>query len=70
MCKTELKEKILEQKLCQAVEHMGGQALKFVSPGCAGVPDRIILLRKDGMQEALVRAVRAEIGQERQGKTA
>ena len=36
-------EKNTEQKLVQAVKMMGGLALKFVSPGYNGVPDRIIL---------------------------
>ncbi len=38
-----LKEKDLEQKLVQAVHERGGQAFKFVSPGAAGVPDRLLL---------------------------
>ena len=37
-------EKRLEQKLVKAVRDIGGLALKFVSPGCDGVPDRLILI--------------------------
>ena len=38
-----MKEKTLEQKLVQLVRKKGGQAFKFVSPGAAGVPDRLLL---------------------------
>lgn len=37
-------EKEIEQKLVKAVEHAGGKAWKFTSPGTDGVPDRILLL--------------------------
>lgn len=37
-------ERELENKLKRAVLARGGLALKFVSPGLAGVPDRLILL--------------------------
>jgi hypothetical protein len=37
-------EKNIEQKLVKAVKKRGGMALKFVSPGLDGVPDRIVLL--------------------------
>jgi len=36
-------ERQLEQKLRLAVKAKGGLALKLVSPGTAGVPDRIVL---------------------------
>ena len=39
-----MREKQIEQNLVQAVHRMGGLAPKFISPGCAGVPDRLILL--------------------------
>ena len=39
-----MKEKIIERKLVDAVRDMGGFALKFVSPGFDGMPDRIVLL--------------------------
>jgi len=38
-----LREKVIEQKLRNAVKAKGGLALKFTSPGMAGVPDRIVL---------------------------
>ena len=37
-------EKTVEHKLVLAVRMLGGQCLKFVSPGMSGVPDRIVLL--------------------------
>jgi hypothetical protein len=37
-------EKDIEQKLRKKVEGLGGRCLKWVCPGWAGVPDRIILL--------------------------
>jgi hypothetical protein len=39
-----MQEKYIEKKLVTAVKAMGGIALKFVSPGIDGVPDRIVLL--------------------------
>jgi hypothetical protein len=38
-----MKEGQLERRLKREVEKLGGKALKFVSPGMSGVPDRIIL---------------------------
>ena len=37
-------ENRIEKKLCDGVKALGGKAYKFVSPGCNGVPDRIICL--------------------------
>lgn len=37
-------EKKLEQRLVGYVEAMGGQCLKWTSPGTTGLPDRIVLL--------------------------
>ena len=39
-------EKKIEQALVSAVKAHGGVCWKFVSPGTAGVPDRIILMPK------------------------
>lgn len=39
-----MKESSIERKLVTAVKKAGGLAMKFVSPGNAGVPDRIILM--------------------------
>lgn len=41
-----LRESIVEKKLVNEVKKRGGLAMKFVSPGFDGVPDRIILLPK------------------------
>ena len=38
-----MKEKDVEQKLKKEVEGNGGLCLKWVCPGRAGVPDRIVL---------------------------
>lgn len=37
-------EKSVEKYLRQQVKKAGGRALKFVSPGFTGVPDRIVLM--------------------------
>lgn len=37
-------EKTVERHLTQEAKRRGGLALKFVSPGMDGVPDRILLL--------------------------
>lgn len=39
-----MREREIEAMLRQKVKALGGMALKFVSPGVSGVPDRIILL--------------------------
>lgn len=39
-----MREKLIEQKLIRAVKAAGGVAVKFVSPGYDGMPDRIVLL--------------------------
>ena len=44
MFKKELKEKDIENYLRDEIKKVGGIAYKFVSPGNAGVPDRLVLL--------------------------
>ena len=39
-----MREASIEKRLKNEVEKIGGKALKFVSPGVTGIPDRIILL--------------------------
>lgn len=39
-----MRENVIERQLARAVKKMGGMAVKFVSPGLDGVPDRIVLL--------------------------
>jgi hypothetical protein len=39
-----LEESKIENRLKKEIELIGGKALKFVSPGMSGVPDRIVLL--------------------------
>jgi hypothetical protein len=38
-----MRESLIEKKLVNEVKKRGGLALKFVSPGYDGVPDRLIL---------------------------
>ncbi len=38
-----MREKTLEQQLVKAVKHTGGRAVKLVSPGFDGMPDRLVL---------------------------
>ena len=37
-------EKDVEKKLIRGIKKLGGRAYKWVSPGNAGVPDRIIIM--------------------------
>lgn len=39
-----MREKEIESKLRREVKARGGLAIKFVSPGMNGVPDRLVLL--------------------------
>ena len=39
-----MNEKHIEQAFVRAVKNNGGLALMFVSPGCDGVPDRLVLM--------------------------
>lgn len=39
-----MKERDIERKLVMETVRRRGVALKFVSPGCIGVPDRIVML--------------------------
>lgn len=39
-----MEESKIERYLKKQIELLGGLALKFVSPGLSGVPDRIVLL--------------------------
>ena len=39
-----MREAAIERRLAREVKAMGGMALKFISPGLDGVPDRIVLL--------------------------
>ena len=42
-----MREREVEKALTKEVKKLGGIAFKFVSPGMAGVPDRLVLM-KDG----------------------
>ncbi len=42
-------EKNLEIRLREKIKALGGRAIKFTSPGSAGVPDRLVLI--DGRAE-------------------
>lgn len=41
-----MREKYIEQKLVNEVKKCGGICLKLASTGCAGIPDRLILMTK------------------------
>ena len=51
-----MKEKIIEQKFRAAVRAVGGVAVKFVSPGLDGMPDRLALLPGGKMAVVEVKA--------------
>jgi hypothetical protein len=40
-----MQESRIEKRLKKEIEKIGGKALKFVSPGMSGVPDRIVLYK-------------------------
>lgn len=42
-----MSEKEIEKRLVAGIKNLGGRAYKFVSPGNAGVPDRIVILPKE-----------------------
>lgn len=37
-------ESRIERKLCEGVRRLGGRAYKLISPGCVGLPDRLVCL--------------------------
>lgn len=39
-----MREKDIEKYLIDKIKNAGGRAYKFISPGNAGVPDRLVLL--------------------------
>lgn len=51
-----MREREIEQTLRQAVRKRGGLALKFVSPGYDGMPDRLALLPNGKMGFVEVKA--------------
>lgn len=51
-----MREKHIEQKLVRATKDLGGLALKFVSPGFDGMPDRLVLMPKGKFAFAEVKA--------------
>lgn len=42
--KNDYDEEYIEKKLVEKVKFLGGRAYKFISPGNAGVPDRLVVL--------------------------
>ena len=51
-----MREKSIESKLARETALMGGMAVKFVSPGLDGVPDRLLLLPDGKIAFAEVKA--------------
>lgn len=39
-----MKERDIERVFVRMVRQAGGMSLKFISPGCNGMPDRLVLL--------------------------
>ncbi len=56
MFRNDINERTLERKLAMAVKSSGGMALKFTSPGMAGVPDRLLLFPGGRMAFAEIKA--------------
>ncbi|HOQ63152.1 MAG TPA: VRR-NUC domain-containing protein [Clostridia bacterium] len=54
-------EKAIENKLRKATKDMGGIALKFISPGMSGVPDRLILFPGKRLAFVEVKAPRMQM---------
>lgn len=52
-----MREKLIEQKLVCAVKAAGGIAVKFVSPGYDGMPDRLVLFPGGKMAFVEVKAM-------------
>lgn len=52
-----MREKLIEQKLVRAVKAAGGIAVKFVSPGYDGMPDRLVLFPGGKMALVEVKAM-------------
>jgi hypothetical protein len=40
-----MQESRIEKRLKKEIEKIGGKALKFVSPGMSGIPDRLVLFK-------------------------
>ena len=55
-----MREKFIERKLVQEVKTLGGIALKFISPGFDGMPDRIVLLPRSKIAFVEVKAPRCK----------
>ena len=51
-----MREKTIEHNLVMEVKRVGGLAVKFVSPGFDGVPDRLVLLQGGKMGFVEVKA--------------
>ena len=51
-----MREKVIEQKLVQAVKKVGGLAIKFTSPGLSGMPDRLVILSESHVAFVEVKA--------------
>jgi len=52
-----MREKLIEEKLVKVVKSMGGIAVKIVSPGFDGMPDRLLLFPGGKMAFVEVKAV-------------
>ena len=51
-----MREKVIEQKLVQAVKKVGGLAIKFTCLGLSGMPDRLVILPESHVAFVQVKA--------------
>ena len=56
-----MRESNIEKALVGAVKIRGGMALKFVSPGMSGVPDRLVLIPSGAIAFVEVKATGAKM---------
>lgn len=56
-------ESRIEARLRRGVERLGGKALKWVSPGNSGVPDRIVILPKGRVYFVELKQLTGKAGQ-------
>lgn len=63
-------EKTLEKRFVKKIKEKGGIAYKFSSPGCVGVPDRLVLMPGGRICFAELKTMtgRLSVSQERQIK--